>query len=169
MSGDSTNVQRAPVRALAILALCGLLLHGAILAQNFGANPLSRVLFVDAEVYWEWAGAVSRGRLVGDAPFFGAPLYAYLLGLLRALGGGLLAAYVVQLVLHVGTALLIARVGTRLFGTRGGVLAGALWLLSAGPAYANLQQPIALPNATQELVRRFSRQSARTDRRTEGP
>lgn len=135
MNGESAKTQRVSPRALVLLALCGLLLHGAILAQNFGTNPLSRVLVVDAEVYWEWAGAVSRGRLLGDAPFFGAPLYPYLLGLLRALGGGLLTAYMVQLVLHVVTALLIARAGTRLFGTRGGVLAGALWLLSAGPAY----------------------------------
>jgi len=135
MIEESTKEARLPSRTLAILALCGLLLHGAILAQNFAQNPLSRVLVVDAEVYWEWAGAVSRGRMLGDAPFFGAPLYPYLLGLLRALGGGLLTAYLVQLVLHVGTGLLIARVGTRLFGTRGGVLAGALWLLSAGPAY----------------------------------
>ncbi len=135
MSEEVTSGSRLPARALALLAVCGLLVHGAILAQNFTSNPLSRVLVVDAEVYWEWAGAVSRGRLVGDAPFFGAPLYPYLLGLLRALGGGLLSVYLVQLVLHVGTALLIARVGTRLFGRRGGVLAGALWLLSAGPAY----------------------------------
>lgn len=135
MSEESAKTQRVPPRHLALLALCGLLLHGAILAQNFGTNPLASVLVVDAEVYWEWAGRVSRGRLLGDAPFFGAPLYPYLLGLVRALGGGLLTVYLLQLVLHVGTALLITRTGARLFGTRGGVLAGALWLLSAGPAY----------------------------------
>ena len=113
----------------------GLVLHGAILAQGWSANPFARQPVSDAEVYWEWAGRIAAGEIVGDAPFFSAPLYPYLAGLARALGAGLLGMQVVQLLLHVATALVLLRIGRRRFSPAVGWATAVLWLVLGDPAY----------------------------------
>lgn len=123
------------IRGLALLLLAGLVLHGFVLRQAWTENPFARELYGDAEVYWEEAGRIAGGELVGDAPFFSAPLYPYLLGLIRALGGGLLAVYGLQLALHLATAGLLWRVGRERFRPSAGLGAAAVWLVCADPAY----------------------------------
>ncbi len=71
---------------LAGACLLGLVLQALFRWLEWGADPLARVPLDDAGVYWDWAGAIAGGRLVGDEPFLSAPLYPYFLGLLRALG-----------------------------------------------------------------------------------
>jgi tetratricopeptide (TPR) repeat protein len=118
---------------LALLAAAALAL-GLRLLDEQQHNPFARVPINDAAVYWSWAGDIARGQLVGHEPFFSAPLYPYLLGALRAAGGGLLAALLLQLALHLATAALLARIGA-CFGPRTGLLAAALYLLCADPAF----------------------------------
>ena len=49
-------------------------------------SPLSKSMFDDARIYWAWSDRIAHGHLVGVYPFFLAPLYPYVLGLLRAVG-----------------------------------------------------------------------------------
>ena len=123
-------------RTLLVLLLVGLVLHALVLWGSF-QSPYGRTPINDAEYYWDWGGRIAAGEWVGDAPFFSAPLYPYLLGLLRLFGLGLVAVLVLQVLLHVVTAGLIARLGTRLFDRRVGLVACALWLVSTDPAGAH--------------------------------
>jgi len=124
---------------LLILLGLGALVHGWILAQQLAGAPLARVPLVDAEVYWDWAGVLASGQWQSETPFFSAPLYPYFLSVLRSLGAGLTAVYLIQLVMHLCTSTLIWWVGRERFDGRTGLLAAALWLLAQGPAYANLR------------------------------
>ncbi len=88
---------------------------------------------IDAALYDEWARAIASGRPFGhDAPFYHSPGYAYFLGALYKLAGPRpMVALVVQSILGVGTVVLTALLGRRLFGPRAGIMAGVLVLASA--------------------------------------
>ncbi len=140
-SSDAGDAQRsgASVRwfAVALAVLIGFTLAAqlAILAQGSAGNPFARVPIVDAKEYWRLAGAIARGELVGDTPFLSAPLYPYMLGLVRAVGGGLEAVYGLQVALHLATAVLLAAIGRRRYGAAAGLAGAALYLLLQGPAF----------------------------------
>jgi tetratricopeptide (TPR) repeat protein len=121
--------------ALAVLLAAGLASQAFILAQQLASDPLARTPVNDARVYWEWAGEIAHGTLVGATPFLSAPLYPYCVGILRALGGGLATTYVVQALLHVATMGLLFRVGERRFGLAAGIAGAALYLALLEPAY----------------------------------
>lgn len=127
-------------RGLLGLVALGCLSQAFIQSQAFSVNPMVLVPQVDAMVIWEHAGKIAAGEVVGDRPFDTAPLILWLAGALRALGGGLVAWGVLQSVLYVATAVLIA-LGTRAFSGQlrsGGVglVAGGLFLLLDEPAAA---------------------------------
>jgi len=113
----------------------GLLSQVLILWTGWRTNPLARVPLSDANVYWTWAGEIARGRFLDDTPFMSAPLYPYLLGTLRAAGGGLVAVYVVQAALHVLTVAMLAWVVGRRFGRSAGLVAAAVYVLLTEPGY----------------------------------
>ena len=129
------TVTRKYVFALLAIVLATALLQILLLTENWRDNPLARVMLGDAQTYWSWAAEIAGGQMIGDAPFHSAPLYAYLLGLLRALGCGLLGVYIFQAVLHLLTVALIAEVGRIVFRETTGLLAGALFALLLDPAY----------------------------------
>ena len=58
-----------------------------ILVEAWQSNPLAWVPIEDARVYWDWAAMIASGQLLYTTPFQSAPLYPYLLGLIRYLGG----------------------------------------------------------------------------------
>lgn len=105
-----------------------------MLWRGWQSNPLVRVPDEDADVYWTWAAEIAAGHLVGTAPFFSAPLFPYLLGLLRATGGGLLALFCIQIAVHVATVLLIGILARRRYDAATGVIAAALFVLLTEPA-----------------------------------
>ena len=117
------------------LMLWGLVSQILILSEAWRENPFAAVPTVDANVYWEWAEDVAAGRLLRPLPFMSAPLYPYLLGTIRALGGGLLTVYLLQAGLHLATLGLLAYGAARRFGAVVGLLAGALFVLLAEPAF----------------------------------
>jgi tetratricopeptide (TPR) repeat protein len=82
---------------------------------------------LDSQVYVELGRRVAGGDLaLGAEPFFVAPLYAYVLGLLFAVSGGsLLFAKVVQVLLGTAAVGLIAATAARWQGSRAGWTAGA--------------------------------------------
>jgi tetratricopeptide (TPR) repeat protein len=121
--------------ALAIVCALGIAIASAIVAQSIARNPLARVPVNDAQVYWQWAGEIASGKLVGTTPYLSAPLYPYVVAAVRVLGGGLGAVYALQVVLHAATALLLYRIGASRFSRTSGLVAAALYFLLADPAY----------------------------------
>jgi tetratricopeptide (TPR) repeat protein len=119
-----------------LLAIClvGGVLRFLVREQYLATNPVAISPTVDALTYWEWAGRIAGGQLSDRLPFFSAPLYPYLLGLLRACGGGLPTVYTVQILLDLVTAVLLAWIARLRFGPLVGVLAAAIFLLMLEPA-----------------------------------
>lgn len=123
---------------LAILAV-GAIGRVLLIRDYLQNDPFATFLRVDALTYWNWAGRIAAGRLTDGQPFFSAPLYPYLLGLLRAGGGGLPLVYGMQAVLDLVTACLLALIGRRLSGGAVGLLAAAVYVLMLEPASFSLR------------------------------
>ncbi|MEZ6018406.1 MAG: tetratricopeptide repeat protein [Planctomycetota bacterium] len=119
-------------RGLAALIGYGALSQAFLLSGAFRANPYALAPVLDAKHYWDWAGRIASGALVSETPFYSAPLYPYLVGLVRALGGGLVAVAVGNALLLIGAACLVALVGRRIVGGGAGAFAGMLVLWSCG-------------------------------------
>jgi tetratricopeptide (TPR) repeat protein len=121
--------------ALAGVLLFGLISQVLVLVDGWHPNPFASVPMEDADTYWSWAGEIAQGRLLGSTPFMSAPLYPYLLGVIRALGGGLPTVYGLQLALHLATAGLLAWGTARRFSPAAGLLASVLFVLLTEPAF----------------------------------
>ena len=125
--------------ALAAICALGLVCRVAILWDYLAHSPLAAAPVVDAKVYWQWGGRIAAGHLMDDVPFFSAPLYPYLLGVVRAVGGSLTSVYVLQIVADLATAVLLALAGRARFGAWAGLLAAVLFLLLQDPASFSLR------------------------------
>lgn len=106
-----------------------------ILVEAWRGNPLVLVPIEDARVYWDWAAMIASGQLLYTTPFQSAPLYPYLLGLIRYLGGNLLSVYSIQIILHLATTVLIGKIAARRFGFKAGLMAALLFVLLTEPAF----------------------------------
>ena len=120
---------------LGLLLAAGTIQQALLVNSALADNPFTLAPLMDAKVYWEWAARIAAGDAVGTEPFFSAPLYPYLLGLLRALGGGLTALYALQAGLHVATAGALATAARRLWGPTPGLAAALLYLALDDPAF----------------------------------
>ncbi|MDY7109895.1 MAG: tetratricopeptide repeat protein [Planctomycetota bacterium] len=136
-----------PLLALIVLGAlaCRILIFREYTAENVFADvPLN-----DAKAYWDWAGRIAAGALLNDEPFFSAPLYPYLLGLLRSLGGTLDSAYIMQMIFDLATICVLA-IGARWrFNAGVGLLAGLLFALLQEPASSFLR---ILPSSLELLL-----------------
>lgn len=130
---------RAYWLTIAAIAAVGVALRFLILAEYLADNPLARSPRVDALTYWNWAGRIALGHWRESTPFFSAPLYPYLLGIVRALGGGLPTVYSIQIIIDGVTTLLLALIALRRFGPLPGILAAALFVLLRDPASFTLR------------------------------
>ena len=148
-SGGDTQVGRRARLGLIALSAFVAVQQSVVLVSALRANPYTAAPVLDARHYWDWAGRIAGGELVAETPFHSAPLYPYLLGLLRALGGGLLAAGALNGLLFVGAVCLVAIAGRRLFGATVGLLGGALLALSSEPA---LETPQTLAGPLQVFL-----------------
>ncbi len=124
-----------PRRILLGVLAVGFVLQVGMLVDGWSTNPLVRNPVNDAAAYWDWGGEIARGDLVGTTPFLSAPLYPYVVGLVRALGGGIVALGVLQIALHVATAWLVARCTSARFGWAAGILGAGLYLVLRDPAF----------------------------------
>lgn len=89
-------------------------------------QPLLSHPVVDAQWHHLWATAVSGGNLAAYAPFFRAPLYPWLLGLLYFFTGpSVLSGTLLSVALDVCSAVLVYLIARRLIG-RGWALAASL-------------------------------------------
>ena len=134
-----------------LLAICavGGVVRVLLVAQYLARDPLAEFLRVDALTYWSWAGRVAAGQWSDGHPFFSAPLYPYLLGLIRAAGGGLPVVYYGQALLDAVTAAVIGGLARRLFSPLVGWLAAAVYVLMLEPASFALR---VLPGTLQLLL-----------------
>ena len=137
--GAGSAIDRRFRIILAGICLAGLVCRLAILIDYVGENPLAAAPINDAKTYWEWAGRIAGGELVQDTPFFSAPLYPYLLGLVRALGGTLTTVYVIQILMDLATAFILACTCRRRYGAGVGLLAAGLFLLLQEPVSFSLR------------------------------
>ncbi len=118
MTGSSEVVERRRER----LVLAGLLVGAALLRFAYlwwyaRQLPFAQFPFGDSEIYLDWARRIAAGNLVGPGVFYRAPLYAYVLALfLKFVPGGLMAVYLVQMVLGLGTLLLVYASARRIAG-----------------------------------------------------
>ena len=130
----SVWTRREPLILLALLVF-GVATRLVMLAEFQRSNPEATVPGGDAGVYWAMAERIAQGRLVDDKPFLAVPLYPYLLGVVRAVGGGLRAVYLLQVFLHIATGFLIGHLVSRKFDRSIGILAVALFFLLEEPAF----------------------------------
>lgn len=82
----------------------------------------------DNFAFYEWAGRIASGELIGTGEYYLPPLYPYLLALALKLSGPhfLLVPRLLQALMGAATAALVALLAARLFRPRAGLLAGLL-------------------------------------------
>lgn len=127
----------APFFRRGLLGLMGFaaLSQALIQRQAYGSNPVVRVPGSDAAVIWERAGEIAAGEWVDTMPLETAPLPLWMAAGVRSFGGGLAAFGVLQSLLYLLTALLVALVGREL---------GRLWVKTAGGDGAPRPDAVAL-------------------------
>ena len=95
--------------------------------RRLALTPLGGSLIEDAEFYWNWAGFLLRHGFLGARPFFLAPLYPYVLALLRMpLGDSVQAVLMVQAVWGSAAVVLLADAARRLTRPSVGLAVGVL-------------------------------------------
>jgi len=125
-------LQREALVALLIF-LCALLVRLIYLLQA-AEVPFSSHPIVDGARYWNWAERIAAGNWRGAGVFFQAPLYPYVLAVMRTLfGANLSAVYVLQATLSSLGGALLYSAGRRLFSPVVGLAAG-LMAAFYGPA-----------------------------------
>lgn len=136
---------------LIVVVLIGvwLVLRLLILDEFLRVNPIAERPWLDAWVYWQAAGRMAEGRWTDGYPFLSAPLYPYLLGVIRSAGGSLVCVYTIQLIVHLLTAVLIAWATRLRFGMAAGLVATGLFLALTEPAVSSTR---LLANTLQLLL-----------------
>jgi tetratricopeptide (TPR) repeat protein len=95
-------------------------------------SPFFTVLMGDSRSYDEWARTIAGGDWIGRDVFYQAPLYAYFLGVVYAIGGHhLLLVRILQVILGSIACVLLALAGERFFSRRVGLVAGSILALYA--------------------------------------
>ncbi|MFO1012052.1 MAG: tetratricopeptide repeat protein [Planctomycetota bacterium] len=130
------GIGRSATAALFTVLVVGAVLQALHLAHEWRSNPFARDPLNDARVYWDWAGDLAAGHWIGGAPYFSAPLYPHLAGIVRAFGGDLLALYVAQACVHLATAALLFRIGLRRAGLAAATTAALAWVLLDDAGYS---------------------------------
>ena len=131
------------------LLLIALALRLAILDEYLCENPIAEAPWSDGEIYWNMAGHTAEGRWTEPTPFLSAPLYPYFLGVIRTLGGGLVAVYFVQIAIHLLSAFLLG-IGVRVrFGAGAALLSVAGFLALTEPAVSTTR---VMPNTLQVFL-----------------
>jgi tetratricopeptide (TPR) repeat protein len=111
---------------LTILALALLLRIAYTMVQPAYDPSFGRPAF-DGAYYVEWASAIAQGDSTGEAAFYRAPLYAYLLAGLMRLGFGFALVYLLQHLLVLGAAAMLAVAFRPRIGAAGSLAAAALY------------------------------------------
>ena len=99
-------------------------------------NPFFSAPVVDAHSYVAQARQIVEVSWVGDKPFWQPPLYPYFLALIYAVSGDLFwTPRFIQFLLGAASCALVFGIGRQVFGTRVGLLAGAMACLYGPSIY----------------------------------
>ncbi len=94
--------------------------------------PFVAHLVGDAAGYFAWAERIAAGDWIGSEAFYQAPLYPYVLAVVRRVFGGTVATVrIVQAVWGTLAVVVLCVVGGRLFGRRVGIVSGGMLALYA--------------------------------------
>ncbi len=100
-----------------------------IYAFETSGVPFVQTLVGDARSYDQWARRIVAGDLLGQEPFYQAPLYAYVLaGCYAVFGDSVWTIRICQAVWGAASCVLVALGGGALFGRRAGTIVG--WLMA---------------------------------------
>ncbi len=95
---------------------------------------------IDALYHHVWAQRIAAGEIFSGGPFFRAPLYPYFLAAVYALFGiDFTVAFLIQILIGVGTVALTFLLARELFDERIAVLAGALAAINGVMVFYELQ------------------------------
>lgn len=121
--------RRFHISLLAIL-LGGFALRLAYVLTQPSSDPYFAQPAFDGAYYVEWARAIAAGEPGPEGAYYLAPLYPHLMAALIKLTGGTFGTlYLLQQLLGVGSAAVIALAGRRTIGEFAGLAAAALFLL----------------------------------------
>ena len=102
----------------------------ALIDLAYSDSTLQQLLVLDSARYEAAARRIAAGEFAfGPGSFSFAPLYAYYLALIHALGGDLPAVYASQIVVSGLGVWLLFRIGGAIFGRSRAVLSSSLWCL----------------------------------------
>ena len=112
---------------LLLAALAGL---RATFVGVTAADPVFRVPYLDSAFYHVWARSLAEGQGDFRGPYFMGPLFPHALRwVYEVCGADVFAARVAQTLLGYGEVVLLAWIGSRLFGTLAGMLGASLFAL----------------------------------------
>jgi tetratricopeptide (TPR) repeat protein len=121
--------RRREVIAVAVVLLIAVVFKAVYLFQYKLGSPYYYVPIVDSQIYDVWALKVAKGEGYGRMPFYMAPLYPYLLGLIyKIFGHTKLVVYVVQMFLGLCNAFLVYLLGRKFWGHKYGLIGMCLIL-----------------------------------------
>jgi tetratricopeptide (TPR) repeat protein len=113
-------------RSVATIFALALLLRVAHVL-TLRSSPFFDSLFLDLALYDEWGARIATGALLGEAPFFQDPLYAYVLGAVYAvLGHEHLPVLLIQALSGAAVGPMLAVAARRHLGPSVALVAGAL-------------------------------------------
>jgi tetratricopeptide (TPR) repeat protein len=116
---------RSVVTAALIFAFAAALRF--VYLSEITGTPLTEVLLIDSETYDRFARRILDGTFHGEDVYSMNPLYPYFLaGLYRAFSPSMSVALVVQALLSALTAVMVYRIGERVFGRAVGILSGVV-------------------------------------------
>jgi Tfp pilus assembly protein PilF len=116
--------------ALLVILLVGLALRIAYLLAQPTSDPYFSQPAYDGAYYIDWARALAAGEPGPEGAYYLAPLYPHLVAaLIKTTGGGFGLLYMLQQLLAVGAAAVMARAGRRALGEPAALAAAALFLL----------------------------------------
>lgn len=113
--------------AFAIFAVKALLSAAALFQVQ--AGPFGRVPILDEATYFEWAGTIAGGDVLGHELFAQDALYPYLLAAMVKLGGGLLFARLFNCVLAFAALAIFFSWARAVFNNRAALIGAALLVL----------------------------------------
>lgn len=123
---EAAGTDRWTVVAIVGLPLLALVLRLVYLVQIRDV-PFFEGLYVDARAYWDWAGQIAGGDWIGKETFYQAPLYPYVLAILRLLtGSSYIGVRVGQAVMGSAACVFLFLAGRAFVGRPAGAVAGLL-------------------------------------------
>ncbi|MDZ4662535.1 MAG: glycosyltransferase family 39 protein [Pseudomonadota bacterium] len=128
----SRFLSRLKVNGVAISILAIALIVRLITTYDWFESPYMQIPLIDALDHHQQALKISEGQLLSPGAFYGSPFYPYLLaGTYLFTNGSPHLMILIQILLGVGTCIILARSTESYFGKQAGLCAGLIAALYA--------------------------------------